>query len=215
MAVGKEHIAAITEDGKLYTMGTSDYGKLGHPERVQTPEEIAQEQERYRKAGYKPGALDRSKPAVGFVEGDLLSKKIVSVACGDNHTVCVTEEGEVYSWGFGKKGALGHGSTESVSQPKKVEGLSNIVRVECGTDHTLALDKNGKLYSFGENTYGQLGLNSDSLKELTPKKIFTSASQGKIVDFACGDEHSAYVDSRGSVHTWGYGIDGQLGHNEK
>mmetsp|Transcript_24527 Transcript_24527/g.30587 ORF Transcript_24527/g.30587 Transcript_24527/m.30587 type:complete len:152 (+) Transcript_24527:939-1394(+) len=55
----------------------------------------------------------------------------------------------------------------------------------------------------------------DSLKETTPKKIFTSAGQGKIIDFSCGDEHSAYIDARGNVHTWGYGIDGQLGHNEK
>ena len=86
------------------------------------------------------------------------------------------EDGRVYSWGNGKMGALGHNNNDCQSQPIKVEGLSNIVRVDCGTDHTLALDSNGKLYSFGENTYGQLGLNSDSLKETSPKKIFTSAS---------------------------------------
>ena len=120
----------------------------------------------------------------------------------------MTENGDVYSWGSGKLGALGHNSSESLELPRKIDGLSNIVRVDCGTDHTLALDANGKLYSFGENTYGQLGLNSDNLKETSPKKIFTSASQGKIQDFSAGDEHSAYVDSRGNAHTWGYGIDG-------
>ena len=45
--------------------------------------------------------------------------------------------------------------------------------------------------------------------------MFISASQGKVVDFSCGEEHSAYVDSRGNVHTWGYGQDGQLGHSVK
>ena len=137
------------------------------------------------------------------------------MANGDKHTVCVTSDGNVYSWGSGRLGALGYAERDCVSQPRKVEGLSKIVRVDCGTDHTIALDENGKLWSFGENTYGQLGLNMDSMKHTTPKKIFSSASQGKIVDFACGDEHSAYVDSRGNAHTWGYGIDGQLGHNEK
>ena len=112
-------------------------------------------------------------------------------------------------------GALGHNDAENQSQPKLVEGLQNAVRVECGTDHTLVLDNNGKLYSFGENTYGQLGHKSDSLKEASPKKITTSASQGKIVDFSCGEEHSAYVDQRGNAHTWGFGQDGQLGHGEK
>ena len=96
-----------------------------------------------------------------------------------------------------------------------MEGLKDIVRVECGTDFTLALDKNGKLYSFGDNSYGQLGLNSDAIKVTEPKKIFTSTAQGKVVDFACGEEHGAFVDSRGNAHTFGFGQDGQLGHGEK
>lgn len=214
VAVGKEHIAAITEDGRLFTMGTTEHGKLGHPTKVETDEEINEEKARYKKSGYRPGGMSRSKPAIGFVELEA-GKKVISVACGDKHTVAVLEDGSIYSWGSGKMGALGHSSQDNYMQPRKIEGLKNIVRVDCGSDHTLALDSNGKLYAFGENTYGQLGLNSDSLKETSPKKILTSTSQGKIVDFSCGDEHSAYVDTRGQVHTWGYGIDGQLGHNEK
>lgn len=154
VAVGKEHIAAITEDGRLFTMGTIEHGKLGHPAKVQSEEELAEEQARYKRAGYKPGGLDRSKPEIGFVEGPLTGKKVVSVACGDKHTVCVTEDGSVYSWGYGKQGALGLGATDSASEPTKIDGLADIVRVECGSDHTLALDSKGKLYSFGENTYG-------------------------------------------------------------
>lgn len=215
VSVGKEHIAAITEDGRVFTMGTAEHGKLGHPFIEQTDEQKAEEVARYKRAGYKPGSLDRSKPAIGFVEGALQGKKVVSVACGDKHTVCVTDDGLVYSWGSGKMGALGHNDSEACTEPKLVEGLPKITRVDCGSDHTLALDTNGKLYSFGENTYGQLGLNKDSLKETSPAKIFTSASQGKIMDFSAGDEHSAYVDGRGNLHTWGYGIDGQLGHNDK
>ena len=216
VAVGYEHVAAITEDGRVFTMGTVEHGKLGHPEHEKTEEETEKEKQRYKISGYKPGGMDRSQPAIGFVQGDLAGKKVVQVACGAKHTVAVTEDGVVYTWGYGRMGALGHSNTESVTQPKKIESLPNgIVRVECGTAHTIAMDANGKLYSFGDNTYGQLGLNVDSLKETTPKKILTSASQGKIADFSCGDEHSAYLDSRGNVHTWGYGIDGQLGHNEK
>ena len=39
VAVGKEHIAAITQDGKLFTMGTEDHGKLGHEDKVISSEE--------------------------------------------------------------------------------------------------------------------------------------------------------------------------------
>lgn len=45
-----------------------------------------------------------------FVYGALTDKRVKHVACGYNHTVCVTEDGEVYTWGYGKNGALGNGS---------------------------------------------------------------------------------------------------------
>ena len=88
------------------------------------------------------------------------------------------EDGSVFSWGYGKMGPLGHNNNESTIVPQKIEGLSNIVRVDCGNNYTIVLDSCGKLYSFGDNTYGQLGLNVDTLKETSPKRIFTSASQG-------------------------------------
>ena len=86
-----------------------------------------------------------------------------------------------------------------------MEGLSDIMEVKCGDDYTFVKDKYGKLFVFGSNSYGQLGLNQDSLKVLTPTKIFLPASQGKVIDFSCGEEHSAYIDSHGNVHTFGYG----------
>jgi alpha-tubulin suppressor-like RCC1 family protein len=66
----------------------------------------------------------------------------------------LTEDGEVFTWGFGKNGALGHGDWNQVDTPKKVEGLKDIVKIDCGIDYTIALDKNGKLYSWGSNRYG-------------------------------------------------------------
>ena len=43
VAVGKEHIAAITEDGRLFTMGTAEHGKLGHAEKGSSQEDIEKE----------------------------------------------------------------------------------------------------------------------------------------------------------------------------
>ena len=95
--------------------------------------------------------------------------------------------------------------------PKKIEGLSKIVRIDCGSDYTMVLDNEGKIHAFGNNGYGQLGISGHGTKVMEPKMLFVSASQGKVIDIACGEEHSAYLDERGVVHTWGYGIDGQLG----
>jgi hypothetical protein len=84
----------------------------------------------------------------------------------------VTEDGEVYTWGLGKNGALGHGDWNEVSSPKKVEGLSGIVKISCGLDFTICMDKNGNLYSWGSNRYGQLGITgTNTYKQNKPVKM--------------------------------------------
>lgn len=75
----------------------------------------------------------------------------------------------------------------------------------------MALDKNGKLFVFGSNSYGQLGIQGRLNKVNEPHKVLSSS----VADFACGEEHSAFIDQNGHVYTWGYGCDGQLGHGNK
>jgi E3 ubiquitin-protein ligase HERC2 len=157
VACGKTHFVGITNNGRLISWGNADQGKLGHRKIVLTEEEKKKQWEIYRKRGYSPKNY-AEKEEIDFVVGDLESKKVVDFACGFQHTVAVTQEGEVYTWGFGKNGALGHGDWEMVDLPKKIENLSNIIKIKCGIDYTIAMDKDGKLYSWGSNRYGQLGV---------------------------------------------------------
>lgn len=84
----------------------------------------------------------------------------------------MTEDGEVYTWGFGKNGALGHSNWDQVDTPKKVEGLKDIIKVDCGNDYTIALDQHGNLYSWGSNRYGQLGTTQASINKYhTPTQM--------------------------------------------
>jgi alpha-tubulin suppressor-like RCC1 family protein len=128
----------------------------------------------------------------------------------------VTEDGEVFTWGNGKNGALGHGDWTQIDMPKKVEGLKDIVKIDCGIDYTICMDKNGKLYSWGSNRYGQLGITGTNTYKIN-KPVPTSIPHGvaTVIDFSCGEEHSAFLTEKGEVFTWGYGNDGQLGHQDK
>ena len=92
--------------------------------------------------------------------------------------------------------------------PKKVAGLSKIAQIASGSDYTVVLDSDGKVFAFGNNGYGQLGISGNSTRVMEPHQLFIPASQGRVVEIACGEEHSAYLDARGVVHTWGYGVDG-------
>ena len=77
------------------------------------------------KKPFRP-TLYGDKAEIDFVVG-LDGVEIDQVACGFNHTVALSKQGEVYTWGQGKQGALGHGDFEQQNVPKKVESLSGIV----------------------------------------------------------------------------------------
>ena len=167
----------------------------------------------YRKHGYHPKSLPNLKNEVGFVAGDVSDKQVVDVACGQHHTACITSSGEVFTWGNGKSGALGHGDWEQVDLPKRVDGLKDIVKIECGNEYTVCMDKDGKLYSWGANRYGQLGIQGSNVNK--PIVVSLPHTITKVVDFAVGEDHCALLTDKGEVYTWGLGIDGQLGHPDR
>lgn len=90
----------IFYENNRITWGNPDVGKLGHSSKLQ--------QESKNKT-YGPRSY-ADYNAIDYVGGLLESKKVVSVSCGFQHTACLTEDGEVYTWGLGKNGALGHGN---------------------------------------------------------------------------------------------------------
>ena len=82
-------------------------------------------------------------------------------ACGDVHTLALTDEGAVYCFGGGSFGQLGLGHIKNLPVdvdecpfmpvPKQIETLKNIrvVQLSCGDSHSMALSENGELYGWG------------------------------------------------------------------
>ena len=90
----------------------------------------------------------------GDTESQLLPKKVealagqrvVAVSAGGVHSLAITADGAVWSWGWGERGSLGHGDQQRQLLPKKVEALAgqSIVAVSAGSDHSLALQQIGR-----------------------------------------------------------------------
>ena len=70
------------------------------------------------------------------------------IECGEWYTVALSRNGEVFTWGCGGFGQLGHGDCKNRNKPTKVESLSGekIVKVACGGHHTTALTATGKIF---------------------------------------------------------------------
>ena len=90
----------------------------------------------------------------------LRNQRVVHVACGENHTVCLTSDGGVFSFGSGSYGQLGHNNKSNEFAPRKVMELmgTEVSQVACGKQHTLAfVPSSGHIHSFGLGGSGQLG----------------------------------------------------------
>lgn len=105
-------------------------------------------------------------------------RKAVSVHCGFHHTALLTETGQVFTWGAGSKGQLGHENvSDSLWVPRLVSGLcpnpsfpDKVIKLACGANHTMALTASGQLYAFGSNARGQLGL-GDREDRFEPRQV--------------------------------------------
>ena len=85
---------------------------------------------------------------------------MIDIACGENHTLAVSDLAEIYSWGAGQFGQLGHGVLQRQNIPLKINGLDSVkvVQVSAGKRHSVALNEKGQVYVWGCNDFCQLGL---------------------------------------------------------
>jgi alpha-tubulin suppressor-like RCC1 family protein len=89
-----------------------------------------------------------------------VDEKIVMIASGHSHNVILTQNGRLFSFGFGEFGTLGQGGSIFEEKPKFIKKLNNrvITSLACGLYHTLALSSIGDVYAWGRGFEGQLGI---------------------------------------------------------
>ena len=105
--------------------------------------------------------------------------KVIAVACGTHHSVCVANGiwycGIPYTWGRGTHGRLGLGHCRGLFVPRYMpefyDKVINVVQVSAGRKHTGFLTKDGDVYTCGSNEFGQLGFFTASGFSATPIKV--------------------------------------------
>ena len=124
------------------------------------------------------------------------------IAAGDQHSLVVSREGGLYSFG----GGACHGHTAIQLAPRLVAALQSIrvLAVATGASHSLVLNEAGEIYSFGYGGYGELG-HGDTESQLMPLKI--AGLQGvRVRSIAAGTSTSLAVTSDGEAYGWGRGL---------
>ncbi|XP_032396193.1 probable E3 ubiquitin-protein ligase HERC1 isoform X5 [Etheostoma spectabile] len=173
------HTLAITIEGEVFSWGDGEYGKLGHG-----------------------NSATQKYPKI--IQGPLFGKVVVCVSAGYRHSAAVTNDGELYTWGEGDFGRLGHSDSQSRNMPTLVKDISGVGQVACGSSHTIAVAQDGRtVWSFGGGDNGKLG-HGDTNRVYRPKVI--EALHGFIIRKVCaGSQSSLALTSAGQVFAWGCG----------
>lgn len=85
------------------------------------------------------------------------SSPVIQISCGLHHTVVLTQNGEVFTFGSNQYGQLGTGDLLPYIGPVLVKLNSFIVQVAAGSNHSVLLSSRGVIYTFGNHSKGQLG----------------------------------------------------------
>ncbi|CAM6104930.1 unnamed protein product [Calypogeia fissa] len=252
IACGGKHAALVTKQGEVFTWGEESGGRLGHGVDCDVPhpklvEALATINTEFVSCGefhscavslagdlYTWGDGTHNLGLLGHgndishwmpkrVTGILEGIRVSSIACGPWHTALVTSAGQLFTFGDGTFGVLGHNDTKSAYSPREVESLKGLktVRAACGVWHTAAVVEvmvgyssasscsSGKLFTWGNGDKGRLG-HGDKEQRLVPTCV------AALVDYnfkqvACGHSLTVALTTSGQVFTMGSKDYGQLG----
>jgi protein ATS1 len=165
------------------------------------------------------------------------SERIVDISSGLQHTAVVLENGEIWGWGYGRKGQLGGSVTGVAWEPAKVEGIGfPAVRVACGREFTVVVGRGGQVAVLGGQRWN---IKAHAPENGVPGFIDVQASwhgvyvlledrsllswgrndKGQlrptglppVQKFAAGSEHVLALTTNGQVLAWGWGEHGNCG----
>nr|XP_047123873.1 E3 ubiquitin-protein ligase HERC2 isoform X1 [Hydra vulgaris]XP_047123877.1 E3 ubiquitin-protein ligase HERC2 isoform X2 [Hydra vulgaris] len=186
---GEQTFFFLNSDGKVFATGYGNNGQLGLG---------------YSETVTSPRLLESIKH---------INIKKISVHSGGRHCLALSSDGEVFSWGEGEDGKLGHGNRQTSSQPKRIEFFCGkiITNICAGGSHSAAIGLNGELYTWGKGRYGRLG-HGDSDDQLKPKQV-EALQFFFVLDVACGsgDAQTLCITNDDNVWSWGDGDYGKLG----
>ncbi|XP_068169964.1 RCC1 domain-containing protein 1, partial [Antennarius striatus] len=172
LALSAEHAVLLSASGAVYTWGIGSHGQLGHG--GLTPEE-------------QPRAVEA-----------LWGMPMSHVATGGWHSVCISDGGDLYVWGWNESGQLGLPSRglRKASQKQCSQHAGPPSTSACPAENPQEAESPDEVF---------ISIQAfPALLDVTPSCEIRTVS--------CGSRHTAAVTTTGDLYTWGWGDYGQLGH---
>jgi alpha-tubulin suppressor-like RCC1 family protein len=144
---------------------------------------------------------------------------MVRVSVGTLTTCGTDATGFGYCWEANPRGAIGDGTTEGSTVPKRIASNLEFVQISAGLVQTCAVVVDGVGYCWGDDSFGELGVHPSLLSErcsgqnlpcsTVPVPIY-GRQKFTMVSTSFGS-HTCGVTVRGNLYCWGLGVSGQRG----
>ncbi|KAI5189458.1 regulator of chromosome condensation [Nematocida minor] len=174
---------------RVYTWGASDAGQLGVP-------------------------VEEGMSSTPLEISYFNDKRIKTVVCGGMHSLALSIDGSLYSWGCNDEGVLGREGNEEEPAPVLFPHPVHIKKVVAGDSISAAVDIYDNLWTWGlfRGPGGVIGhsLNTDgSVNKMI--RVPTVVPNIKVSAVEAGCNHLSVIDSKGRLITWGDGENCKLG----
>lgn len=148
-----------------------------------------------------------------------IPSNIIQVAAGGTHSVALSEEGEVYTWGNNDDYALGRETTDADLHKAGRVDLAQVVMVAAGDNCSLYLTFDGNVYMTGmykdidSGKFANVKPGQKLTNGLCQKDPVKILLPGPVQFIAGGFNACAAILGDGSLYTWGMGHFGELGRS--
>ncbi|KAF1313604.1 Rcc1 domain containing protein, partial [Globisporangium splendens] len=219
VACGEYHSLGLSSDGQVFSWGCNKYSKLGR-----ITESFADAVALTFCAGVfiflpvkQPKVLDEAWTGIALDlktprSLDDPSKKglVRRIAAGKDHSLAISWDGAVFTWGRGDSGQLGHGCFMDVAYPKQVMALSwtrnscdgfSMMDAAAGNDFSLFLADTGVAFLSGRDP-ALVVPDSERYKlspELVPLPSNVQECANQIVGISCGEAHYGLQLANGTL----------------
>ncbi|EEH52153.1 uncharacterized protein MICPUCDRAFT_36528, partial [Micromonas pusilla CCMP1545] len=241
VALGLEHTVAVVKGGRVFVWGSNRWGQLGIDQdpdvvpwtSIPTPIDIGGESIRnvssagghnaaltfggavYTWGANNEGQLGQSgcirEDGIGNDPSVAGNPVIIEIKTGSYHSLALTDDGNLFSWGDNFFGQLGHGylslqqepdafyQTQNYRVPEMIDVPERVKHWDYGTTEVVT------------ETVGNVTREVTRNVQVTGKIRLPDGGEDRIIQVDAGFFQSIALTKNGNVYVWGTNAKGQMG----
>jgi alpha-tubulin suppressor-like RCC1 family protein len=147
--------------------------------------------------------------ALVFFQSTLCTSQCIQTFSHKNgHTLLLTKDSTMWSWGINTFGVLGLGNTSQTSIPTRVDLVSNWIKISTGLQSSFAIKADSTLWAWGTAKFSRLGIDTSAVYLSIPTQVGSSSKWQSVI---AGNKHGLALKADSTLWAWGENAFAEVG----